>query len=136
MSQEKLYGLFSGDVKKAWPKAADLSATCHVITKDKPFHTVLGCTPLMYDELWTAGKMMYKLEQVVAVGGRLIIYGPHITKISRTWGSFIEEVGYHVRDYFLFSNGSVQTCSPGSIGPQHSCAWRRHLCRRQGNRPN
>jgi nickel-dependent lactate racemase len=100
-NKEKLYGLFPGDIKKAWSKAADLSASCHVITKDKPFQTVLGCAPLMYDELWTAGKVMYKLEQVVADGGRLIIYGPHITEISRTWGSLIEEVGYHVRDYFL-----------------------------------
>jgi hypothetical protein len=38
---------------------------------------------------------------VVADGGQLIIYGPHITAISRTWGAQIEKIGYHVRDYFL-----------------------------------
>lgn len=55
----------------------------------------------MYDEIWTGGKVMYKLEQVVADGGRLIIYAPHITELSRTWGEYLEKIGYHVRDYFL-----------------------------------
>lgn len=96
-----LHGLFVGDITSAWSRAADLSSIRHVITKPKPFDVVLGCAPLMYDELWTAGKVMYKLEQVVVDGGKLIIYGPHIKQISRTWGTQIEKIGYHVRDYFL-----------------------------------
>jgi hypothetical protein len=55
----------------------------------------------MYDEIWTAGKVMYKLEQVVAPGGTLIVFAPHIREISATWGEQIEKIGYHVRDYFL-----------------------------------
>ena len=55
----------------------------------------------MYDEIWIAGKVVYKLEQVVAPGGTLIVYAPHIREISRTWGEQIEKIGYHVRDYFL-----------------------------------
>jgi hypothetical protein len=55
----------------------------------------------MYDEMWVGGKVMYKLEQVVEDGGRLIVYAPHIREISRTWGAQIERVGYHVLDYFL-----------------------------------
>jgi nickel-dependent lactate racemase len=55
----------------------------------------------MYDDLWTAGKCMYKLEPVVADGGELVIYAPHITEVSYTHGRLIDEVGYHVRDYFL-----------------------------------
>ena len=55
----------------------------------------------MYDEIWTGGKVMYKLEQVVADDGKLIIYAPHISEISRTWGHYMEKIGYHVRDYFL-----------------------------------
>ncbi|MBN1837811.1 MAG: hypothetical protein JW820_18285, partial [Spirochaetales bacterium] len=53
------------------------------------------------DELWVGGKVMYKLEPVVAEGGRLIIYGPHIREVSRTWGRYLERIGYHVRDYYL-----------------------------------
>jgi nickel-dependent lactate racemase len=73
----------------------------HVVTKPRPYKVVLGRAPEMYDELWTAGKVMYKLEQVVADNGTLIIYGPHIKRVSRTWGEPIQRIGYHVRDYFL-----------------------------------
>jgi hypothetical protein len=55
----------------------------------------------MYDEIWTAGKCMYKLEPVLADGGELIIHAPHISGFSLTHGRIIEEVGYHCRDYFL-----------------------------------
>jgi nickel-dependent lactate racemase len=57
--------------------------------------------PVMYDDLWVAGKGMYKLEPVVADGGELIIYAPHISEISSTHGRIIEEIGYHCRDYYL-----------------------------------
>jgi hypothetical protein len=61
----------------------------------------LSCAPPMYDEIWVAGKCMYKLEPVLADGGELIIYAPHITEVSLTHGRLIEEIGYHCRDYFL-----------------------------------
>jgi nickel-dependent lactate racemase len=96
-----LAGLFIGTPEEAWSRAADLSAQIHIIYKEKPFHTVLGRAPEMYDELWTAGKVMYKLEPVVAPGGTLIIYAPHLREISRTWGRYLERIGYHVRDWFL-----------------------------------
>jgi hypothetical protein len=41
------------------------------------------------------------LEPVVADGGELIIYAPHVTEISVTHGKIIEAIGYHCRDYFL-----------------------------------
>jgi nickel-dependent lactate racemase len=96
-----LCGLYVGDVREAWSKAADLSSQVHVKNKKKPFRVVLGRAPAMYDEIWTAGKVMYKLEQVVADQGTLIIFGPHIREVSRTWGKHIERTGYHTRDYFL-----------------------------------
>ncbi len=55
----------------------------------------------MYDEMWVGGKCMYKLEPVVADGGELIIYAPHIHEVSVVHGRLIEELGYHCRDYFL-----------------------------------
>jgi nickel-dependent lactate racemase len=100
VGRHTLSGLFVGD-KEAWAAAADLSTQLHIEYKDRPYHTVLGRAAPMYDELWVGGKVMYKLEPVVADGGRLIIYGPRIREISRTWGSYLERIGYHVRDYFL-----------------------------------
>ena len=38
---------------------------------------------------------------VIADGGEVIIYAPHIDEISYTHGQIIDKVGYHVRDYFV-----------------------------------
>jgi len=96
-----LKGIFIGDCTEAWEKAADLSQQVHIVYKDKPFKTILGIAPKMYDDLWTAAKAMYKLEPVAADGATLIIYAPHITEISYTHGRFIDKIGYHTRDYFV-----------------------------------
>jgi nickel-dependent lactate racemase len=96
-----LSGLYAGGPEAAWSRAADLSDKLHIVYNDHPFHTVLSCAPPMYDEVWVGGKCMYKLEPVVADGGELIIYAPHIREISRTHGALIRRVGYHTRDYFL-----------------------------------
>jgi len=96
-----LVGLFIGDPKEAWAAAADLSDKSHIVYKDRPFKTVLGIAPEMYDDLWTAGKVMYKLEPIVEDGGELIIYAPHVSEISYTHGEVIDKCGYHVRDYFM-----------------------------------
>jgi nickel-dependent lactate racemase len=98
---KNLAGLFAGTPEDAWDGASDLSAKVHIVYKDKPFHTILSCAPPMYDELWTAGKCMYKLEPVLADDGELIIYAPHLDEICVSHGKHIEEIGYHCRDYFL-----------------------------------
>ena len=101
VEKRDLAGLFIGTPEGAWDAASELSRQLHIEYKDRPFHTVLSCAPAMYDELWVGGKCMYKLEPVVADGGELIIYAPHIREISLTHGRIIREVGYHCRDYFL-----------------------------------
>ena len=110
-----LYGLFAGDYQEAWSAAADLSEQVHVIEKERAYPTVFGVCPPMYDEIWTGGKVMYKLEQVVADGGRLIIYAPHITEVSRTWGKDIEKIGYHIVDYFLEQPGKFPDIPRGVL---------------------
>ena len=98
---EGLAGLYFGSPEDSWSLAADLSRKLHIVYKDRPYHTVLSCAPKMYDDIWTAGKCMYKLEPVVADGGTLIIHAPHVKEVSVTHGAVIEQVGYHTRDYFL-----------------------------------
>jgi nickel-dependent lactate racemase len=98
---KSLAGLAFGTPEAAWDAASELSRQVHIVHKDAPFKTVLSNMPPMYDDLWVAGKGMYKLEPVVADGGELIIYAPHVTEISVTHGKIIEEIGYHCRDYFL-----------------------------------
>ena len=101
VTYEGLAGLYVGSPEAAWEEAAQLSAQVHIIYVDRPFQRVLSIMPPMYDDLWTAAKGMYKLEPAVADGGEVVIYAPHITEISYTHGQVIDEIGYHVRDYFL-----------------------------------
>ena len=101
MRGEDLAGVYFGPIQEAWSAAADLSAKINIRYVDRPFHTVLARAPEMYEDIWTAGKCMYKLEPVVADGGTLIIYAPHIEEVSYTHGELIEKAGYHVRDFFL-----------------------------------
>ncbi|HPJ99022.1 MAG TPA: lactate racemase domain-containing protein [Candidatus Hydrogenedentes bacterium] len=108
------HGLFFGTPEAAWEAAAQMGTRTHIVYKDKPFHSVLALAPEMYDELWVAGKCMYKLEPVVADGGELIIYGKHIKEVSVTHGHYIRKIGYHTRDYFL-SQMEKFTDIPGGI---------------------
>lgn len=114
-SKTELYGIYAGDCQDSWEAAADLSASIHVVVKDRQFHTVLGVCPEMYGEIWTGGKVMYKLEQVVAPGGRLIIYAPHIREVSRTWGDHMAEIGYHTVGYFLARPGDFSHIPRGVL---------------------
>jgi nickel-dependent lactate racemase len=93
--------LFVGAPQEAWAAAAERSSRLHVRWVDRPFHRVLSVAPPMYDELWTAGKAMYKLEPALAAGGELIIHAPHLSEVSFVHGKWIHEIGYHVLPYFL-----------------------------------
>ncbi|CAG0933748.1 Lactate racemase [Thermoflexales bacterium] len=101
VTHEGVAGLFCGTPEAAWGAAADLSAQVHVRYVERPFRQVLSVMPAMYDEIWVGAKGMYKMEPVVADGGELIIYAPHIKAISVVHGALIKQVGYHVRDYFV-----------------------------------
>ena len=101
VTHEGLAGLTIGSYEEAWPQAVELSSQLHIIYVEKPFKRVLSIMPAMYDDIWTAAKGMYKLEPVVAAGGEVVIYAPHITEISYTHGRILDEIGYHVRDYFV-----------------------------------
>jgi nickel-dependent lactate racemase len=94
-------GVFFGTPEEAWSAAADLSAQVHVRYMEKPFRQALSALPEMYDEIWVGAKGMYKLEPVIADGGEVILYAPHLREISKTHGALIRQIGYHVRDYFV-----------------------------------
>jgi nickel-dependent lactate racemase len=100
VTHEGINGVFVGPAREAWREAAALSAQVHIVWHDRPFQRVLSVMPLMYSDLWTAAKGMYKVEPVVADGGEVVIFAPHVTEISHTHGRLIDEIGYHCRDYF------------------------------------
>jgi nickel-dependent lactate racemase len=94
-------GLFLGPTLETWAEAAALSSRRHIVWLDRPADRVLAVLPPMYDDLWTGAKGMYKTEPVIADGGEVVIYAPHIREVSYVHGRLIDEIGYHCRDYFL-----------------------------------
>lgn len=98
---DELAAVSIGDAIAAWREAAALSNERHVTHLARPMQRVLACAPAMYDELWTAGKAMYKLEPALAEGAELIIHAPHLGTVSRVHGTWIERIGYHTLPYFL-----------------------------------
>jgi nickel-dependent lactate racemase len=97
---DTLHAAAFGTPEDAWAACAAVSAETHVKYFDRPVKRVLSIMPTKYEDIWTAAKGFYKLEPIVADGGEVIIYAPHITNVS-VMHPHIAEIGYHNRDYFL-----------------------------------
>jgi nickel-dependent lactate racemase len=95
-----LHSVSFGDTIASWASAAEVCAATHVTYLDAPVPRVLSLVPEMYEDVWTGAKGFYKLEPVVADGGEVILYAPHITTISAMHPE-IADIGYHCRDYFV-----------------------------------
>jgi len=115
VTHEGLSGIFFGEAREAWEAAAALSARKHIVYVEKPFEKVISIMPELYDDLWTAAKGMYKMEPVIANGGEVIIYAPNITEVSYTHGKYLDEIGYHCRDYFTKQWSKFQNYPHGVI---------------------
>jgi nickel-dependent lactate racemase len=97
---QDLHAASFGPPEAAWAACADISAQTHVRYLDAPVARVLSVIPAKYEDMWTGAKGFYKVEPVVADGGQVILFAPHITEISAMHPA-INEIGYHCRDYFL-----------------------------------
>lgn len=95
-----LHSAAFGEPRAAWAAAAEVSAETHVRYLDSPVRRVLSIIPEKYDDIWTAAKGFYKLEPVVADGGEVILYAPHVRQIAAMHPE-IDEIGYHCRDFFV-----------------------------------
>ena len=89
-----------GDPARAWAAAADVAAETHITYLDAPVERVLSLIPARYPDLWTGAKGFYKVEPVVADGGEVVLYAPHIREIAAMHPR-IGEIGYHCRDFIL-----------------------------------
>ena len=101
VTHEGTAGVYCGELHETWRRAVALSAARHIVWLDQPVDRVLAIMPPMYTDLWTAAKGFYKTEPVVADGGEVVIYAPHVHEVSYVHGHLLDEVGYHCRDYFL-----------------------------------
>ena len=87
----------------AYKQAVSASSQLHVIYIDEPLEFAVQVIDKSYDEIWTAGKGSYKLQSpgVMAKGGEIIIYAPHINCFhSRPEMDLaLRQIGYHCKDY-------------------------------------
>lgn len=97
---DALHAVYAGGYVEAWDKAADISAQLEITYVPYGYRRVLSMPSTIYHDLWTAAKAMYKTEPAIADGGEVIIYAPSLTEISYTHGRLIDEIGYHVLEYF------------------------------------
>jgi nickel-dependent lactate racemase len=103
-----------GDPVEAWAEAAAVSAEAHIRYLDAPVQRVLSLVPERYADLWTGAKGFYKVEPVVADGGEVVLYAPHITEVSATHPGVVA-VGYHCRDYFVKQWGRFRDVPWGDL---------------------
>ncbi|HEY8412429.1 MAG TPA: lactate racemase domain-containing protein [Pyrinomonadaceae bacterium] len=88
------YALFTGDIREAFRRAAAVSREVHIRYTGRKYKRVIALLDPHYDELWVGGKASYKLGAIIEEGGELIVYAPHLTKLSETHGALIEKYGY------------------------------------------
>ena len=88
------YALFAGDIREAFRRAAEVSRQVHIRYTGRKYKKAIALLDPHYDELWVGGKASYKLGAIIEEGGELIIYAPHLTKLSETHGALIEKYGY------------------------------------------
>ena len=88
------YALFTGEIRDAFRRAAEVSRRVHIRYTGRKYQKVLALLDPHYDEMWVGGKASYKLGAIVEDGGELIIYAPHLNKLSETHGALIEKYGY------------------------------------------
>lgn len=88
------FALFAGEVREAFRRAAEVSRKVHIRYTGRKYRKVIALLDPHYDELWVGGKASYKLGAILEEGGELIIYAPHLTKLSETHGALIEKYGY------------------------------------------
>ncbi len=78
--RDALHAAAFGTPERAWAAAADIAALTHVRYLDAPMRRAVSLMPQRYDDIWTAAKGFYKVEPVIADGGEVVIYAPHITR--------------------------------------------------------
>jgi lactate racemase len=103
-----------GEPLQAWAQAVEVAAGSHIRYLDAPVSRVLSVVDRRYDDLWTGAKGFYKVEPVVADGGEVVLFAPHITSFSKTHPGIVS-IGYHCRDYFLAKWNEIEDVPLGEL---------------------
>jgi len=87
---------------RAYKAAASISSKVHIKYIERPLEKVVQVIPRYFDEIWTVAKGSFKLQKpgVMAKGGEIILYGPHIKSFhsNKKIEKELKEIGYHCKD--------------------------------------
>jgi nickel-dependent lactate racemase len=90
----RTHGLFAGDIREAFRRAAEVSGRVHIRHTGRRYKRVVALLDTHYDDMWVGGKASYKLGGIIEECGELLIYAPHLKRISETHGALIARFGY------------------------------------------
>src|SRR3954447_2317106 len=93
-----LHAAAFGDPRSAWAAAAEVAAETHVRYLDAAVRRLLSLIPHKYEDMLIGAQGFHQVEPIVADGGQVVIYAPHIRQVS-VMHPHIAEIGYHCRDY-------------------------------------
>jgi nickel-dependent lactate racemase len=113
--QRQIRQISCGKYHDSWDKTVEVSTDIHIVRTGRTYKKVVAIAPEMYDELWTAGKAMYKLDQIIEPGGELILYGPHISEFSHMWNKYVYKMGFHTLDYLQKHKDSFSDIPEGVL---------------------
>ena len=90
-------GLFIGDGRECFERAAELSLEVNFIMVDKPIQkAVVYLDPEEFRSTWLGNKAVYRTRMAMADGGRLIVMGPGVKEFGedREIDRLIRKYGY------------------------------------------
>lgn len=90
----RTHALFCGDFRQTVRQAVEVSRNVHIKYTGRKYSRVIALLDEHLDDLWVGGKASYRLGPVIAEGGELIIYAPHVTSLSDVHGELIKRYGY------------------------------------------
>jgi nickel-dependent lactate racemase len=90
----RTHALFAGAFREGFRRACEVSRRVHIKYTGRKFKRVIALLDEHLDDMWVGGKASYRLGAIIEEGGELIIYAPHLRRISETHGRLIEQYGY------------------------------------------
>ena len=103
-------------------------------TSTRPVQRVLSLVPPRYPDLWTGAKGFYKVEPIVADGGEVVLYAPHITEIAAMHPRLVEH-RLPLPRLLPGALGALPRCPPGRAGALDAPLRRGHVRPRCGRTP-
>lgn len=89
----RTHALFAGDHRASLRRAAEVSRRVHIKYTGRKYSRVVALLDDHYRDMWVGGKASYRLGGIIEDGGELIIYAPHLDRISETHESDIIRFG-------------------------------------------